>query len=98
IAFGRIPTEGHAGLTGRIGEIRLYNTDESANVTTITEELLTAYAEDPVLDSAKALSPNQIEFRLQSTPGFAIDTAGEFVIDLYPETAAFFTVDPGDIT
>ncbi|GAA5482863.1 hypothetical protein Hsar01_02088 [Haloferula sargassicola] len=98
VSFGRIPTElGHAGLSGQIGEIQMYDTDESANVATITNALLAKYAEDPLLESAKAVSPTQFEFRIQSTAGFSVDPAGEFLLELYPLAGDPILPDPSEI-
>ena len=97
VSFGKIPSEG-PGLIGLIGEIRMYDTDESANVATITNDLLEEYAEEPVLDSSKAISTTQIEFRIQSTPSFVVDQAGDFILDLYPIVGPGITVDAADMT
>lgn len=67
-------------FTGEIAELRVYNSDESANAGTIAANLRDTYAVDALLDEA-SLNPKGGRFVLIDTATSQIDPAGAFTLE-----------------
>ncbi|MBK1883555.1 hypothetical protein JIN85_14115 [Luteolibacter pohnpeiensis] len=80
--LGASTADGLNGLTGFIGELQIYNSDESANFQAITAELKNKYSDGLLFQSAGAISPTKGEIRFQSTSQFTADLAGTFALTL----------------
>ncbi|MEK7952905.1 LamG-like jellyroll fold domain-containing protein [Luteolibacter soli] len=76
-ALGASTSGGSNPFNGQIAELRMYNSDESANAATIASDLRNTYATDVMLESA-ALNPAGGRFVLVDTTAGQINAAGTF--------------------
>jgi len=76
-ALGATTSTGGNPFNGQIAELRVYNSDESANAATIASDLRNTYATDILLESA-ALTPTGGRFVLVDTTAAQVNAAGTF--------------------
>lgn len=79
--IGATTGAGDSRLNGEIAEVRLYNSDESANATAIATDLRNTYVADVVLEQAR-LSPQGGRFVIEDTNTVQVDAAGSFSLSL----------------
>ncbi len=80
-ALGAMTSAGGNPFTGDIAELRIYNSDESANAATIAAELRNTYAAEVLLEQA-ALTTTGGRFVLVDTTAAQVDSAGTFELTL----------------
>ena len=76
-ALGAMTSGGGNPFDGEIAELRMYDSDESANAATIASDLANTYAGSVLLDQA-AISPTGGSFELIDTTAAQIDGGGTF--------------------
>jgi hypothetical protein len=76
-ALGASTSGGSNPLNGEIAELRIYNSDESANAATIATELTNTYAADILLEEA-LLNPTGGRFVLIDSAAAQVDPTGTF--------------------
>jgi hypothetical protein len=78
-ALGAATSGGSNPFNGEIAELRIYNSDESANAATIATELTNTYATDVLLEEA-SLHPTGGRFVLVDSAAAQIDASGTFTL------------------
>ena len=76
-ALGAATSGGSNPFNGQIAELRMYNSDETANAATIASDLRNTYATDILLESA-TISPTGGRFVLVDTTAAQVNAAGNF--------------------
>ena len=80
-ALGAMTSAGGNPFNGEIAELRIYNSDESANAPTIAADLRNAYAANLLLEQA-SLTSNGGWFTLVDTTAAQVNAAGTFLLTL----------------
>ena len=91
-AIGAITEGGGNPFSGRLAEVRLYNTDESTNAASIYSALRTSYFGSLQLVSKK-LTTTGGNFVLEDTPGATANPAGTYQVSI-----AFEAVPPANVS
>lgn len=77
-ALGAMTPTGNNPIIGEIAELRMYNSDETGNIATISDQLRIAYADDFLLQFAGLLTPSTGEIRFQNSSATKADLGGTF--------------------